>query len=567
MSLYLACRKTDIITDSVKAYSSEIEDKFFNSHRTTDPIEKSIVDFLKRVNDKDKFVKQTTRKIGFPRWDKVIASEKIKGNELLRNLVSDSTQEFYIPFVRDSQNYVNAAMVLNITPSDTTFTYRCDWQYVQFVNDSTNATEQGKNVASFFMALDKAVFGHSQFKITDKRLFKPLSKPSITDTTGYIIEKVVLNDTTNNIKSNNLLVFECTDIVIFYICSICNGNDPNCPLGGSWYENYHYCDWTYYPELDPGGGGSGGTSGGSGGGTPGGGTTPPDCGVVPVYPLIAGKVDPCTEEPGWIPLDDDPIKTFIDYSHLDNPVFVADDHVEMPDGYQFSLSNFDFNTTTPKRVIGKTNPRGNTEDMQYDNNCDASGILSNMSSLSDSELFALVEDLFHKTSTGTLETVGDIMIDRFRNNIGGQFTNATLSQAVFDNSKFQNFIVKFGKELHLALAANNWDIDQVPTITMPQQDRPVFNGLHNKFHGLQILINDTEETIIELTNFSINANTHKWTADLNITIKDHFGLDKNDAFTYQDYHAGFAAWWTLQHCRGYRPFETNISFKMQLQTQ
>jgi hypothetical protein len=70
-----------------------------------------------------------------------------------------------------------------------------------------------------------------------------------------------------------------------------------------------------------------------------------------------------------------------------------------------------------------------------------------------------------------------------------------------------------------------------------------------------------------LTNFSINTTTHKWTADLNITIKDHFGLDKNDALTYQNYHAGFAAWWILQHCRGYKPFETKISFKMQLQTQ
>ena len=131
-----------------------------------------------------------------------------------------------------------------------------------------------------------------------------------------------------------------------------------------------------------------------------------------------------------------------------------------------------------------------------------------MPNFTNTQLFAEMQDLFHKTSTGELETVSDIMIDRFKNNIGGQFTNASLSQAVFENSKFQNFIVKFGKELHLALAAKNWDINQVTTITMLQGDRPVFNGLYNKFHGLQILINDTEETIIELTNFSINATTH-----------------------------------------------------------
>ena len=563
---FISCKKTDTISVTENLSTNSIVEKFFNSHRTADPTEKVLIDFLKRVNEKDKFLEKTVAKIGYPRWDKAITNAKKKVALNARNLLGDSTQTFYIPFVRDSQNYVNAAMVIKISPTDTTFTYRCDWQYAQFVNDSTTADVQAKNVASFFMTLDKAVFEHSEFKITDKRLFKPISNTNVNDTTDYIIKKVILVDSSNSINSNNLLVFECTDITIFYECSFCHGNDPDCPLGGTWYENYHYCDWTYYPDPDNGGGS---TSPG-GGGNPVGGSTPPDCGTIPIDPLTMGRiVDPCNEGPGWTPepIEDEPIEPLFSYSHLDNPIFVADDPVEMPVGFQFGFSNFDINTSTPIRVIGKTEPRGNTEDMQHGTNCDASGILSNMPNFTDAQLFAEVEDLFHKTSTGALETVGDIMIDRFRNNFGGQFTNATLSQAVFDNSKFQNFIVKFGKELHMALAANNWDINQVPPITMPQADRPAFNGLHNKFHGLQILINDTEETIIELKDFSINAITHKWTADLNITIKDHFGLDKNDALTYQNSHAGFAAWWILQHCRGYKPFETKISFKMQLQTQ
>ena len=335
--------------------------------------------------------------------------------------------------------------------------------------------------------------------------------------------------------------------------------------------------WEEYVWMG-GGGGSGGTGGtGSGGGGTGGGTggggTPPNCNP-PAVPFAKGTngnqnniVRDC--EGGWepVPIEDEPIELLFSYSHLDNPTFVADDPVAMPAGYQFAFSNFDINTPTPIKVIGKTLSRGNTEDMQYGSNCDANGILSSMPNFTDAQLFAQVEDLFHKTSTSALQAVGDVMIDRFRNNLGGQFANSTLSQAVFVNSKFQNFIVKFGKELHLALAANNWDINQVPAIVMSQANRPAFNGLHNKFHGLQILINDTEETIIELTNFSINATTHKWTADLNITIKDHFKLDKNDALTYQNSHAGFAAWWILQHCRGYKPLETKISFKMQLQTQ
>lgn len=50
-------------------------------------------------------------------------------------------------------------------------------------------------------------------------------------------------------------------------------------------------------------------------------------------------------------------------------------------------------------------------------------------------------------------------------------------------------------------------------------------------------------------------------------IYDHFGLDKNDVLKYQSkgllsdpFNAGigFAAWWRLQHTRGYKPLRTMI---------
>jgi hypothetical protein len=257
------------------------------------------------------------------------------------------------------------------------------------------------------------------------------------------------------------------------------------------------------------------------------------------------------------------IATF-DYSNLNNPVLVNDDPVQMPMGFDFKFENFSTTTAPPSRVIGKTDPRGNTEDMQSGTNGDVAGILSNMPNFTSQQLFNEMEDLFHKTSVGVLETVGDQMIARFRNNMGGSYYNADLSQKVFESSSFKNFIIKFGIRLHAALSRANWNINNVDTIVMPQSQRPAFNGLYNKINGLQILINDTEETIIELTGFSINAATHKWTAKLNITIKDHFGLDKEDALEYQNSHAGFAAWWLLQHTRGHKPFETVVQFNMDL---
>jgi len=96
-----------------------------------------------------------------------------------------------------------------------------------------------------------------------------------------------------------------------------------------------------------------------------------------------------------------------------------------------------------------------------------------------------------------------------------------------------------------------------------QDVRPVFNGLYNKFHGLQILINDTEYSEIELDNFETSSNGN-WNADVTVTIHDHFGLDKNDALVYQDWHQGFPSWWILQHMRNYRPFETIVKVKMRI---
>jgi hypothetical protein len=55
-----------------------------------------------------------------------------------------------------------------------------------------------------------------------------------------------------------------------------------------------------------------------------------------------------------------------------------------------------------------------------------------------------------------------------------------------------------------------------------------------------------------------------WTADIEVTIYDNFGLDKHDALTYQGNHDGFAAWWLLQHTRGHKPFQTKFVIKSRI---
>ena len=161
-----------------------------------------------------------------------------------------------------------------------------------------------------------------------------------------------------------------------------------------------------------------------------------------------------------------------------------------------------------------------------------------------------------------LKAVGELMIDRFKNCLGGIFENQVLNQKVSVNNSFINFLLRFGDRLKEKLQEANGIIDDVPTIKL-LDDRPVFNGMYNKFHGLQILINDTEFTEINLEGFTVKPDG-KRIAYIEVIIHDHFGLDKNDALSYQGNHGGFASWWILQHLRNYRPFETMVKVRKQL---
>lgn len=88
--------------------------------------------------------------------------------------------------------------------------------------------------------------------------------------------------------------------------------------------------------------------------------------------------------------------------------------------------------------------------------------------------------------------------------------------------------------------------------------RPIFGGNYNMFHGLTILINDTENTEIRLEKFETISGSNKFFATVEITIIDHFGVDKNDALGKEYIHSGFTAWWLLQHKRGKVPFITKV---------
>lgn len=105
--------------------------------------------------------------MGFPYWNKSLSVSK--AGSQVRNLTENETLT-YIPFVRDSQFYVNASLVIKTTPTDTTYQFLCDWQYSSFGYDTTNTGWNALNVFHVFTRLDNSVFNRTKFRITDENL-------------------------------------------------------------------------------------------------------------------------------------------------------------------------------------------------------------------------------------------------------------------------------------------------------------------------------------------------------------------------------------------------------------
>lgn len=218
------------------------------------------------------------------------------------------------------------------------------------------------------------------------------------------------------------------------------------------------------------------------------------------------------------------------------------------------------------RRIAKTTNRNNTEDMQFGTNGDISGILTSEVGKDNNSLFSGMSNLFYWCTIrdNQLATIGNAMIERFRTNTAPStiYENPILNQKVEYSAAFVNFLKLFGNRLQVILIQKQGDINDVNEIDMGKA-RPIFNGFFNMTNGLQILVNDTEYTEIELDEFHLDING-KWTADVTVTIYDHFGLDKLDALVYQNKHQGFADWWLLQHTRNFVPYITKITVRKRI---
>jgi len=210
------------------------------------------------------------------------------------------------------------------------------------------------------------------------------------------------------------------------------------------------------------------------------------------------------------------------------------------------------------RVIAQTKDRHNTEDLEHGKTLNISGVNPSEEGKSDEQLFSDFDglvDLF-TIFNNELRSVGHKMVKNFRYGKGKEFSDPVLNKYVSQSPEIYKFLQTFAGLLNSRLLDAGGDIDKVTNFTMP--GRPVFNGTYNTWHGLKILINDTELTEITLNDLQMSPKGN-WSATIGVTIYDHFGLDRHDVLGFQGFHSGFAAWYLLQ-ARDYRPFVTKIEF-------
>lgn len=227
------------------------ENNFFGKNRSNEIREKVIVEYVKRINEKTSFVSNAIKQIGYPLWNKcTIIATKYSGNSFAQN--NDSTHTYYIPFVRDSQNYVNASLIITARPTDTTYRFKYDWDYKYFQNN-TSATiiDSAEEYAIFFMKLSKSVFEHKKFRILDKTLFKNNNEDAAW---------VELPDTT--IQNNLYELPICTFITVIYE-RLCNFGKSVTNTSNNSAIIRCFSSFSFSSCTD-GSGGYGGPSGGTG---------------------------------------------------------------------------------------------------------------------------------------------------------------------------------------------------------------------------------------------------------------------------------------------------------------
>jgi hypothetical protein len=305
----MTCRKTDFKQAEQPYSSTALDEIFFNYRPPSTPLIVGLRDYVRRENNKYGFVKTVVDRIGFPYWDKALTYTIARASLRDRGLL-DSFDLAYIPFVRDSQTRVNAALIIKAPKfpnGDTTVQYICDWQYDEFsFNTVSDTLWNSIDVFNIFVTLDHNVFGTTEFQILDSKLISDADSIAIVNL-GNVFDsiRIYYNLDTSAYEQSGRVFMPVEECNPFAICieeceleargsgdrKAALKSHGTCCATVLWGE---VCStvWVNIGGSTDGGGHEGPGEGGPGGGF-GGGWTPPECDHG-----LGRSFDPCSI--GWI---------------------------------------------------------------------------------------------------------------------------------------------------------------------------------------------------------------------------------------------------------------------------
>jgi hypothetical protein len=228
-----------------------------------------VVDKIRRQNEASPFLNEFIRKQGFAVWDKttvkhVANSVAIKASRT----AGDSAELVIIPLVRANENHVHGALACTVIDDSVTIRLLDGSKYNWYSQHPEIIGNNGEQLSLMLMQLDKTVFGHELFKITDPTAFGPK--------TGKKPRYIKLLSTQGKAANQRWTIETITVTYVTYEDQF-EGQLHGCAPGPDCFEYnavthtivyQHYIwvdDGTPYPSPDPWydpNGGGGGTGGG-----------------------------------------------------------------------------------------------------------------------------------------------------------------------------------------------------------------------------------------------------------------------------------------------------------------
>jgi hypothetical protein len=160
-------------------------------------------------------------------------------------------------------------------------------------------------------------------------------------------------------------------------------------------------------------------------------------------------------------------------------------------------------------------------------------------------------------ASGDLSTNIGMMIDKFQRNEGGVYQSDILNTAVQNHPSQQNFVRAARTAFWHKLVSVSGNANRLRGTELQQIARPIFNSSADTWRGgLTIAINDVWAYDVDLVDYDREGDNYS--ANVKLTLHDHFGLDEPDVTKVYGWGAGFRAWFVLQHLYGYKPFQVQI---------